>query len=257
MKWLFDRRCACFILGFLGVAAASILGRSEGRQNCNHQITDAESTSQPTTQAMGYNKPSGTGIDARRPKTVNATDPSMGIFSWIDNFHAVEAGRLYRSAQLSPETLQSAIGAFGIRTVVNLRGANATADWYRRERDACETAGVSLVDIRLRADECPTRENLLLLFDTFENSAEPLLIHCAAGADRTGAAAAIWRMCMLGDSATSASDELSFRYGHLSWYDSTLDFLITVFQPDKNWIENDFGAWERCRVTRRGTLERD
>ena len=40
----------------------------------------------------------------------------------------------------------------------------------------------------------PTREALLELWDTFENGEYPMLVHCKAGADRTGGAVAIWRM---------------------------------------------------------------
>ena len=55
---------------------------------------------------------------------------------WLEvtgNFHEVRAGLLYRSAQLSPERLDREITAHGIRSVLNLRGADPAAGWWRGE----------------------------------------------------------------------------------------------------------------------------
>ena len=44
------------------------------------------------------------------------------------NFHSILSGRLYRSAQMSSDSLADTIREHGIKTVVNLRGGNADAD---------------------------------------------------------------------------------------------------------------------------------
>src|SRR5437660_1622855 len=49
------------------------------------------------------------------------------------NFHTVASQRFYRAAQPAGATLKSYIAAYGIRTVVNLRGTNTGEDWFDDE----------------------------------------------------------------------------------------------------------------------------
>ena len=121
-----------------------------------------------------------------------------------DNFHVIEPGQAYRSAQLDGESFRLVIEILDIQTVINLRGENEDELWYQREKAAVEESGATLVDIRMSASELPSRENLLLLYDTFLQAEHPILIHCQAGADRAGAAAAIWRMVVLGEAGELA-----------------------------------------------------
>ena len=46
------------------------------------------------------------------------------------NFHAVIAGEVYRSAQVTPEDLAIYQRDYGIRSVLNLRGATPGHPWY-------------------------------------------------------------------------------------------------------------------------------
>jgi len=160
----------------------------------------------------------------------------------FDNFHVIELGRAYRSAQLDSRSLRLVIGTVGIRTVVNLRGRNETALWYQNERAVTEATGVALVDIEMHPDVLPSREALLLLYDTFTTAEHPILIHCWMGADRTGAAAAIWRMVVRGDPRGVAAAELSPLYGHLESTHPAMDHLVRIFQPDREWIETEYGV---------------
>ena len=157
-----------------------------------------------------------------------------------DNFRAIEPGRAYRSAQLDPTTLALLIDVYGIRTVINLRGENPDELWYQNERALLAEKGVALVDVRWSAFELPPREELLKLYDAFLTVAEPILIHCQAGADRTGAAAAIWRMVMLGEERQEAARQLALFYGHVEALTPAMDELVRIFEPSREWIENQY-----------------
>ena len=157
-----------------------------------------------------------------------------------DNFRVIESGRAYRSAQLDVDTLGMVVDALGIKTVINLRGANPDEAWYQREKALLDNWQLDLVDVRWSATELPSREELLKLYDAFFTVDEPILIHCQAGADRTGAASAIWRMMMLGDSREDAASELCVCYGHFEPLTGAMDELVRIFQPDRAWIEQQY-----------------
>ncbi len=160
----------------------------------------------------------------------------------FDNFRIIEEGRAYRSAQLDSESLALIFATYEIRTVVNLRGESPGEAWYRNERAAAAAAGVTLVDIDMSARKLPPRDQLLRLYDTFKTAEYPILIHCSGGSDRTGAAAAIWRMVMLGESRATAARELSPRYGHFRAAHPEMDELVGVFRPDREWIEHEYAG---------------
>ena len=157
-----------------------------------------------------------------------------------DNVHVIEWGRAYRTAQLDTETLGLLVDLLGIRTVINLRGENVSEPWYDNERALLDARGVEMVDIRMSANQLPPRAELLKLYDTFLTVEEPLLIHCQAGVDRTGAAAAIWRMVVLGDSREAAGRELCICYGHFEAATPEMDELVRIFEPDRTWIEEEY-----------------
>ena len=79
-----------------------------------------------------------------------------------------------------------------------------------------------------------------LLLDTFTTGEHPILIHCQAGADRAGAASAIWRMTVAGDDRQDALEELDCRYGHFKEFTPAMDWVAEVFVPDANWIRSEY-----------------
>ena len=166
-------------------------------------------------------------------------------FAWLrptDNFHGIAPDQAYRSAQLDGESFRLIFAVFGIRTVVNLRGTNPDELWYQNEQAAAQECGVTLVDVGMSAQALPSRETLLLLYDTFATAEHPILIHCQAGADRTGAAAAIWRMVVKGDSREAAQAELGPLYGHFEFATPQMDQLVRILEPDRAWIVNEYSA---------------
>lgn len=136
------------------------------------------------------------------------------------NIHEVDPGRVYRSKQLDDVRLAALIEDLGIRTVVNLRGADPAADWYRREKVTVTAGGAELVDLAMSDTAEPDAALIGQLIGALKFAASPILIHCKAGADRTGLAAALYELVIAGRPATEAGGQLSFAYGHFPWLGS-------------------------------------
>jgi protein tyrosine/serine phosphatase len=157
-----------------------------------------------------------------------------------DNLHAIKPGAAYRSAQVDGQSLALIIEALEIQTVINLRGENVGSAWYDTEIRVCAEANVDHVDIRMSANELPPRTELLAVFDTLSTARYPILIHCNAGADRTGAVAAIYRMTILGESYDRAKAELTPLYGHFEAFTPEMDQLVRMYQPSRTWILEEY-----------------
>ena len=131
------------------------------------------------------------------------------------NFHPITHGEAYRSAQLDKDELAYYIKSLGIRSVINLRGRNENEAWYREETAVCRKLNTLHYDHDLSADKAPDAVACQALLNTFRQAPRPVLIHCRAGADRSGLAAALWQVVVDGADGSSAGKQLSIRYGHL------------------------------------------
>jgi protein tyrosine/serine phosphatase len=133
-----------------------------------------------------------------------------------DNFHAVEPGVVYRSAQMSGARLREAIAAQHIRAVLNLRGPNPGKDWYDAEVAAARADGVPHIDIALSAQHELTPRQLSAVRQALADAPKPLLIHCNGGSDRTGLVSAMYLLSR-GAAPAVADEQLAPRYGHFPW----------------------------------------
>lgn len=139
------------------------------------------------------------------------------------NFHVVEPGRAYRSAQPCADDLRSWIDAYGIRTIVQVRGGSDAEIAALVEQE-----GVHVVRVPLSARAFPSAEQLVALWDAFAAAEEPLLIHCRAGADRTGLASAIY-VLQRTDDLDEARAQLALLYGHTGYGTSRLDRVLDMY----------------------------
>jgi protein tyrosine phosphatase (PTP) superfamily phosphohydrolase (DUF442 family) len=128
------------------------------------------------------------------------------------NLGTITPGRLYRSAQLSPDSLRRLIHSHRLRTVLNLRGPNPSQPWYTAEIQATLAAGAIHIDIPLASDQWLSREQAQTLLETLDQMQLPALIHCEFGAERTGLVAAMARLLQPGSSLQDGYDQFSLRY---------------------------------------------
>ncbi len=156
------------------------------------------------------------------------------------NFHVVEKGEFYRSAQLTREELNLAIDEAGIRTVINLRGEAPGKDWFDTEVAVAKERGVELVNIPMRSEAIPRRADLIKLLDAYKSVARPILIHCQFGADRTGEAAAIYQMEYLGKSRKEALKSLTPKYFHFEIYKPSKRYFMGKIYQGASWAYNEY-----------------
>lgn len=150
----------------------------------------------------------------------------VGLYT--GNVRAVVDGRVYRSAQIVGPSLRATMAArlghsleeelvsHGVRTVVNLRGYSPNSRWYQAEVALCRRIGVEHRDVELSDHRLPPPERLQELFEIFEKESYPILIHCQAGADRSGLIGALYLIqYQQVPLAQAVASQLSWRYGHM------------------------------------------
>jgi protein tyrosine/serine phosphatase len=131
------------------------------------------------------------------------------------NFHEITQGEAYRSAQLDRDELQHCIKKYNIKTIVNLRGENPDQKWYREEMAVSKEFNVAHYDVSLSASLEPDGKDIRKLMEIFESAPRPVLIHCQAGADRSGLVAAMWKVIVDKETKTSAEKQLTIWHGHI------------------------------------------
>lgn len=168
------------------------------------------------------------------------------------NFHIVVPGAVYRSAQPSGADLIKYHDQLGIRSVVNLRGVNPQAAWYRDEDEVTKRLGIELINFEMSAKRRVSRERARELIQVLARAPKPMLIHCNGGADRTGLAASLYLTGVAKIPEETAEGQLSILYGHIPLI-SRAKAMDDSFED----MESDFGEsedlWDRVYAFFRGT----
>ncbi len=135
----------------------------------------------------------------------------------LSNFHRVSPV-LYRGAQPTRQGLDE-LRRLGVRTVVSLRA-------FHGEREMVAAAGLGYERISFKVWH-PEDEDL-----------RRFLAHCQRGADRTGTATAVYRICVEGWSREEAIEEMvnggfafERRFGHLKKYLRAFDERAVCGMP--------------------------
>lgn len=134
----------------------------------------------------------------------------------------------WRAAQPLPHQVRK-LADRGVRTIINLRGANQSST-YAYEARACRDAGIALVDFPIRSRAAPTREEVLKARDLFASAEYPILMHCKSGADRVGLMSTLYLHTRQGVPIAEARRQLALRYGHIRQADTgILDHFFDAY----------------------------
>ncbi|WP_284309898.1 dual specificity protein phosphatase family protein [Labrys miyagiensis] len=145
------------------------------------------------------------------------------------NFGTVVPGEVYRSAQLGNGLMTRVVQRYGIKTIINLRGANPGEHWYDKELADAKALGVAHIDFSMSAKHELTQARAQQLIELMAKAPKPLLIHCNSGSDRTGLASALYVASIAKQGEDAAEGQLSLRFGHVS-----LPF-VPEYAMDQTW----------------------
>ncbi|HZS83817.1 MAG TPA: dual specificity protein phosphatase family protein [Stellaceae bacterium] len=160
----------------------------------------------------------------------------LGALQLTGNFHVVAPGSLYRSAQPTAADIAHYRKTYGIKTIINLRGESAGSSWYDAEIAEAKQLGIAHVDFGMSAGRELTHTEAADLVATLERAEKPVLIHCKAGADRSGLASALYvaAVAKLGEAA--AEQQISIRYGHISLPVNAAYAMDRTFETVEPWL---------------------
>ncbi|MDE1992396.1 MAG: dual specificity protein phosphatase family protein [Rhizobiaceae bacterium] len=153
-----------------------------------------------------------------------------GYLQLSGNFHPVIEGELYRSAQPTADELATYVRDHGIKTVINLRGSHPGKSWYDDELAMAQGLGVRHIDFRLSSSKVVPVQKIDELVEMMASAPKPILIHCQAGADRSGLAAALFLRKIAGMDEHKAEGQLSFYYGHVG-----IPVVSAAYAMDQSW----------------------
>jgi protein tyrosine/serine phosphatase len=143
----------------------------------------------------------------------------IGVFAlytcYMDNFHTVVVGELYRSARPTPELIAKWHKRYGIKTIINLLGPHPKSDWYRAEQAAAKANGITLIDYKMSAGRDVNAQEVEKILSILSKAERPILVHCRNGADRSGIVSAFYVAGIAGGSEYYAELQLTPFFGHL------------------------------------------
>jgi protein tyrosine/serine phosphatase len=132
--------------------------------------------------------------------------------------HTIPGSDSWRSAQPSADQLRF-VADQGVNSVISLRKAQPGKEWYDEEEAACRELGLNFRSLNWSALN-DSSEQIDRLVQALQELPPPYLIHCKHGVDRSGLAAAVFRVVVLGHKKRDAGSELSLLNGHLPFLET-------------------------------------
>jgi len=140
----------------------------------------------------------------------------------------VTEGKIYRSGRIAPHLMRAALQKHGIKVIVDLTDSDLENSSVRSEQKAAEELGITRHHFELCGDGTGSITNYALAIAAIARAAgesKPVLVHCAAGVQRTGGVIAAYRLMVEKQLPATAYAELT-RYGWKARSDrALLDYL--------------------------------
>jgi len=149
-------------------------------------------------------------------------------YSELPNFHKVSE-RLYRGGQPKARGVKK-LGELGIKTIVNLRGAD---DVTRAEEAEAREAGLTYFNISMPGLSRPTHAQVARVMEILSDEQNwPVFIHCKRGSDRTGTIVALYRISNEEWTANQAMTEA--KHHGMSWLEFGMKDYVSDYYRDRS-----------------------
>ena len=132
-------------------------------------------------------------------------------------FGVVEPGSIYRSGQISFALMEKVLTKYGIKRIVALTGEKKDDIDVKTEIETARKLGIELLRYPMAGNGTANDPNLyvhaVIALDESVKEHKPVLVHCAAGAQRTGGVVAVYRLLIQGKQPDEVIAEMK-KYGH-------------------------------------------
>lgn len=159
-----------------------------------------------------------------------------------DHFDIVKRGVLYRSGRLTPSQLEAAVQRYGIKTVVNFL---VPGEEVEAERQLAKRLKIDFMNLPMPGDGTGREEQFREVLAACDDpDRRPVLIHCARGTCRTGAAAALYRFERDGWTLADVAREMERQVYREGWlpgyvYEMVQDRpFADLYKPVKSFDKN-------------------
>lgn len=130
------------------------------------------------------------------------------------NFGTVEPGKVFRSGWLTPHATRLVHERHHIKTIVDLGGFDKRPTDERTAQRTAQALGIERFAFRLEGDGTGNPNIYAAALRLINDPArQPVLIHCSAGAERTGGCVVLQRVIEEGQTLDQAYPE-TLQFGH-------------------------------------------
>jgi protein tyrosine/serine phosphatase len=127
----------------------------------------------------------------------------------------VEQGRIYRSGQISAPLIKKILTKYNIRVIIDFTSADSNDHDKQAEKQAAAELNIKVLRFRLSGNgtgDVNDYAGAVVAIVNAEKQNLPVLVHCAAGAQRTGGVIAIYRLLVQKMDPNIVEDEIE-KYG--------------------------------------------
>ena len=140
----------------------------------------------------------------------------------------VENDKIFRSGRIAPRLMRTTLEKHGIKVILDLTDSDRKNLSVQAEEKAVKELGITRYNFELIGDGTGNITNYaraIAVIVQARSENKPVLVHCAAGAQRTGGVIAAYRLLVEKQLPSTAYAELT-RYGWKSRHDRVLlDYL--------------------------------
>ena len=160
------------------------------------------------------------------------------------NFHPISE-EAYRSSQPTMWQLRREVKKRGIKTIINLKGANLGSAYYAFEKEQCARLGIRMVDINIYSRGIPEGSRIRRAKEVFDSVEYPIWIHCKAGADRAGIYSTLYQYFRKHIPIGETNQLQLWPFGHIKHSNAgKIDFYLEQFLAyQREHPETEFLHW--------------